>query len=51
MTVKIYRRQQTTHPYPVELSVHGNDVRYLSDSELADLYLALTDYFADNGEN
>lgn len=51
MTVKISRKPRTDHPYPVELSIIGNDVRYLSDSELADLYIALTDYYADNGDN
>lgn len=51
MAVKIAR--YAAHRFPVELSMVDGDTRYLTDSELADLYIALTDYYAspDNKEN
>lgn len=54
MTVKIETIEDGFGTEYVKILVGGNNpARYvhLTHSELADLYIALTDYYTDNGDN
>lgn len=50
MTVKIESHPGTQQLVTVRASEWPNFI-HLTHSELADLYIALTDYYADNGDN